>query len=269
MTPCTKRGTTSVTVDGEEKSLCSWHTQVWEQHHVLKPPPRRRKQIVTVDTEEIFSQSRALLPLAPSPPRARGRTRRRTGARRCPDAARARRGHHGGAVRGHRARPARGAHERNEGEEDTLPLVPGGFEVRLPDHGASISAAKSLLDLVVSRPKPEVEPGLEEIRGEGFDSRSLHGAASPLPPLTEEDVVERIDEETLAEQVERVVDIAERFMVDPRDVSPAEVTEAKAMLTAMRHYEAALAPIRRLRVDWREPLEPDSDIPPAPRFADE
>ena len=32
------------------------------------------------------------------------------------------------------------------------------FEVRLPDHGASISAAKALLDLVVSRPKPEVEP---------------------------------------------------------------------------------------------------------------
>jgi hypothetical protein len=36
----------------------------------------------------------------------------------------------------------------------------------------------------------------------------------------------------------------------------------------MCHYEAALAPIRKLRVDWRGPLVPDSDIPPAPRWAD-
>jgi hypothetical protein len=91
--------------------------------------------------------------------------------------------------------------------------------------------------------------------------RSLH--------LTEEDVIERLDEDTLAERVERVVDVAERFMADPRDVSPTEVTEAKAMLTSMRYYDDALAPIRRLRVDWREPLERESDIPPAPRFADD
>ena len=82
-------------------------------------------------------------------------------------------------------------------------------------------------------------------------------------------MIERLDEDTLAERVERVVDISERFMADPRDVSPAEVTEAKAMLVSMRHYEAALAPIRRLRIDWREPKPPESDIPPAPRHADE
>ena len=60
------------------------------------------------------------------------------------------------------------------------------------------------------------------------------------------------------------MDIAERFMADPRNVSPSEVTEAKAMLTSMRHYDHALAPIRRLRVHWREPLASESDIPSAP-----
>ena len=34
----------------------------------------------------------------------------------------------------------------------------------------------------------------------------------------------------------------------PRDVSPSEVTGAKALLTSMRHYERVLAPIRGLRV---------------------
>ena len=63
------------------------------------------------------------------------------------------------------------------------------------------------------------------------------------------------------------MDIAERFMADPRDVSPTEVTEARATLTAMRHYDHALAPIRRLRVDWREPLARDSDIPPERRMS--
>ncbi len=43
-------------------------------------------------------------------------------------------------------------------------------------------------------------------------------------------------------------------MADPRDVSPSEMTDAKAMLTAMRYYDDALAPIRKLRVDSREPL---------------
>jgi hypothetical protein len=32
----------------------------------------------------------------------------------------------------------------------------------------------------------------------------------------------------------------------------------------MRHYDRVLAPIRKLRVDWREPLAPESDIPPEP-----
>ena len=74
-------------------------------------------------------------------------------------------------------------------------------------------------------------------------------------------MIERLDEESLEEKVEHVVDVAERLMVDPRDASPSEVTEAKAMLTSMRHYDRALAPIRHLRVDWREPKEPVSDIP--------
>ena len=140
------------------------------------------------------------------------------------------------------------------------------FEVRLPDHGASISAAKALLDLVVSRPKPELEPDLAELGGEGFDMSTLSTVQlRRYLHLTEEAVVQRLEEETLAEQVERVVDVAERFMADPRDVSPSEVTEVKAMLASMRHYDRALAPIRKLRVDWREPKEPMSDIPPEPR----
>ena len=43
------------------------------------------------------------------------------------------------------------------------------------------------------------------------------------------------------------------------------MTEARAMLVSMRHYENALVPIRRLRVDWRGALTAVSDIPPAPR----
>jgi hypothetical protein len=47
------------------------------------------------------------------------------------------------------------------------------------------------------------------------------------------------------------------------------VREAKALLASMSHYERVLAPIGRLRIDWSEPKEPESDIPPAPRFAEE
>jgi hypothetical protein len=106
-----------------------------------------------------------------------------------------------------------------------------------------------------------------EYGSEGFDMDGLTTEQlRRYLSLTEEAVVERLDEESLAEKVERVVDIAGRFMADPRDVSPAEVTEANAMLVAMRHYEHALAPLRGLRVDWRESKEPVSDIPrPAPR----
>lgn len=43
------------------------------------------------------------------------------------------------------------------------------------------------------------------------------------------------------------------------------MAEAKALLASMSHYERVLAPICKLRVDWREPKEPVSDIPPAPR----
>ena len=91
------------------------------------------------------------------------------------------------------------------------------------------------------------------------------GALRRSLALTDEHVIERLDEETLEEKVERVVDVAARFLADPRDVSPTEVTEAKALLVSMRHHEHALAPIPHLRVDWRGPLLPDSDIPPAPR----
>ena len=48
-------------------------------------------------------------------------------------------------------------------------------------------------------------------------------------------------------------------------MTPVEVTEAKALLASMSHYERLLAPIRRLRVDWREPREREGDIPPEPR----
>jgi hypothetical protein len=144
------------------------------------------------------------------------------------------------------------------------------FEVRLPDHAASISAAKSLLDLVVSRPKPEVEPDLGEAGAEGFDLSTL--TTSQLRrylSLTDESVIEHLDSTTLAEKVERVVDVAERFMADPRDVTPSEVTQARVLLASMRHYDDALAPIRSLRVDWQQPLGYESDVPPAPRWLDE
>ncbi len=140
------------------------------------------------------------------------------------------------------------------------------FEVRLPDHGASISAAKSLLDLVVSRPEARARAEPRRARGRGLrPQQALDPQLRRYLQLTEEDVIERLDEETLEEKVERVVDVAERFMADPRDVSPGEVTEAKALLASMRHYDRALAPIRKLRSNWRVPLEPESDIPPAPR----
>lgn len=133
-------------------------------------------------------------------------------------------------------------------------------------HGASISAAKSLLDLVVSRPKPDVEPSLGELEGEGFDLSTLSTEQLRRSlSLTEENIIECLDEEALEEKVARVVDVAERFMADPRDVSPSEVSETKALLASMRHYDRALAPTRSLRVDWRGPLMPESDIPPAPR----
>ena len=51
-------------------------------------------------------------------------------------------------------------------------------------------------------------------------------------------------------------------MADPRDVTPEEVREAKALLASMSHYDHALAPIRKLRVDWREPSH-SRNTPPA------
>ena len=254
--PCSKRGTTAVTIDGEEKLLCNWHSQVWEQHHVLKPPPKKRRQVVTVDSEEILRARAASASPRTSPPEGE---------------------HAAAATNGNEPKTIR---ERVEDTTDALyedierglrealtnatkarktrcPACQETFEVRLPDHGASISAAKSLLDLVVSRPKPELEPSLVELEGEGFDFANL---STPqlrrYLDLTREEVIERLDEESLEEKVERVVDVAERFMADPRDVSPGEVTEAKALLTSMRHYDRALAPIRKLHLNWRVPLGP-------------
>ena len=102
---------------------------------------------------------------------------------------------------------------------------------------------------------------LSELEGEGFDLSTLSTEQLRRSlALTDEHIIERLDEETLEEKVERVVDVAARFLADPRDVSPSEVTEAKALLASMHHYERVLAPIRKLRVRERE-----SDIPPASR----
>ena len=49
-------------------------------------------------------------------------------------------------------------------------------------------------------------------------------------------------------------------MADPRDVSPAEVTEAKAMLASMRHYDRILAPIRKLHLSRRVPLRASNSM---------
>ena len=265
--PCGKRGTVAVTIDGEERLLCGWHAQVWEQHHVLKPPPRKRKQIVTVDSDEIVEPEPEHLPLVPlapereAPVAATNGSEPRTLRERVEDTTDALYEDIEGGLRAALTNATKARKTR-------CPSCQEAFEVRLPDHGASISAAKALLDLVVSRPKQEIEPGLEEIEGEGFD---LDGLSTEqlrrFLSLTEEAVVERMDEETLAEKVERVVDVAERFMADPRDVSSEDVTEAKAMLTSLRHYDHALAPLRRLRVNWRGPLLPESDIPPEPRMS--
>ena len=269
-TPCLARGNHPATVDGEEKLLCSWHARVWDEHHVLKPPPRKRKQVVTVDSEEVVEPEPALLPLTPLDPEG--------GEADLPDT-------NGSAPRTLRERvedTTEALYEDIEGglraaltnatktRKTRCPGCQEVFEVKLPDHGASISAAKALLDLVVSRPRAESEPDPAEIEGEGFDFGSLSTAQLRRAlSLTEEAVIERLEEETLAERVERVVDVADRFLADTRDVSPSEVTEAKAMLAAMRHYDQALAPIRRLRIDWREPLELVSEIPRAPRSMDE
>jgi hypothetical protein len=76
--------------------------------------------------------------------------------------------------------------------------------------------------------------GRSESDGEGFDFQQLSTPQLRRNlAITEEEVGERLDEATLAEKVERVVDVAERFMADPRRV-PGEMTEAKALLTSMR-----------------------------------
>ena len=100
-------------------------------------------------------------------------------------------------------------------------------------------------------------PALRAARGLERFARSL--------ALTDEHVIERLDEETLEEKVERVVDVAARFLADPRDVSPTEVTEAKALLVSMRHHEHALAPDPAPPGRLARAASPDSDIPPAPR----
>lgn len=100
----------------------------------------------------------------------------------------------------------------------------------------------------------------------GFDLASL---STPqfrrYLSLTEEGVIERLDEETLEEKVALVVDVADRFLADPRDVTPAEVSEAKGLLASMRHYDAVLAPIRDIDTNWRGNLRYDRDVPPPPR----
>jgi hypothetical protein len=265
-TPCQKRGSWTVVIAGEEKHLCSWHQQVWEQHRVLKPPPRRRKQVVTADSEEITPPEPPLLPLAPlSPGEGQHAAEPTNGS--TPWTLRERVEDTTEALYDDIERGLREAlTNATKARKTRCPACQEVFEVRLPDHGASISAAKSLLDLVVSRPKPEAEPSLGELEGEGFDLDTLSTAQlRRYLSLTEEEIIERLDEETLGEKVEHVVDIAERFMADPRDVTPTEVSEAKALLASMWHYDRVLAPVRSLRVDWREPKEPVSDIPPAPR----
>jgi hypothetical protein len=67
-TPCLQRGNRPTKVAGKEVLLCSWHAKVYEEHHVLKPPPRKRKQVTTVDTEEITEPEPRLLPLTPHAP---------------------------------------------------------------------------------------------------------------------------------------------------------------------------------------------------------
>ena len=112
-----------VEIDGEERLLCSWHSQVWEQHHVLKPPPRKRGRSCRSTPRRSFE---------PEPDPSRSRRSPPTGSfpcrherRRAENAPRARRGHDRGALRGHRGRSARGADERDQGPQDTLPLMPG------------------------------------------------------------------------------------------------------------------------------------------------
>ena len=150
-----KRGSWTVEIAGEEKHLCSWHHQVWEQHHVLNPPPRRRKQVVTVDTEEMVPPEPAHLPLMPlspegeaqpEPEQTNGNTPR-TLRERVEDTTEAlyediERGLREALTNATKARKTR------------CPSCQETFEVRLHDHGASISAAKSLLDLVVSARSP-------------------------------------------------------------------------------------------------------------------
>ena len=130
----------------------------------------------------------------------------------------------------------------------------------------SPSSRRSWTDLDVGTAPASSAPAgtLVELDQEGFASLSTDQLRRYLA-LTDERVIERLYEESLEEKVERVVDVADRFLADPRGVEPSEVTEAKSLLASMRHYDRVLAPIRNLRVDWTQPLGPESDIPPEPR----
>ena len=160
-----------MTIDGEEKLLCGWHAQVWEAHHVLKPPPRKRKRSSPSTPMRSWRRSRSTFRSSRSRPReatvaATNGSEPRTLRERVEDTTDAlyediERGLREALTNATKARKTR------------CPSCQEAFEVRLPDHGASISAAKALLDLVVSRPKPEIEPGLAEYGSDGFDLDGL------------------------------------------------------------------------------------------------
>ena len=53
-TPCPTNSSGTVEHEGREVHLCSWHRKVWEEHHVLQPPPRirQKKSVTIVEAEE-------------------------------------------------------------------------------------------------------------------------------------------------------------------------------------------------------------------------
>ena len=105
---------------------------------------------------------------------------------------------------------------------------------------------EGMLDLVVSRPKPDVELGLGRLEGEGFD---LDDLTTDQPrrylSLTEETSSRAGGRDARCRGQARR---GRRGAVHgrPEGYVPDRSAEAKALLASMRHYDLALAPIRTL-----------------------
>jgi hypothetical protein len=156
-TQCPAVSTTSVEIDGEKIRICAWHKRLFQDYGVLQPPSKTRRAVSEVeplpDEDEMpTANGNGSAPVnGESALTLRERVERSTedNYREIEDALRA-------ALKG-------GTKPRSV----KCPQCNEVFKLVLPDFGPSISAAKLLLELVVSRPRsPEEE--------------------RPMPPLTDD-----------------------------------------------------------------------------------